>query len=204
MSARRWKLPESGGHYRNRLESTGNYRKQLESTGNYRNQLETTGIEWKRAETTGNYRIRLESVLTRGLYNACSKSSPCAILTCSTTLDSCNMHEAWEIVLTQAPFWQNLDNFKSHVMRGVNKKIKNEFMKLWWLQPILYTRYVTDLREYFSTRRLLKHPKGVSRELRPPRTPWAHPGTRLMVEWTTGQIQEVSWGGRVTGQQCYL
>ena len=40
------------------------------------------------------------------------------------------MHEAWDIILTLESFWGRLDNFKSHVMRGTSKKIKDEFMCL--------------------------------------------------------------------------
>ena len=104
------------------------------------------------------------------------------------------MHEAWDIILTLESFWDRLDNFKSHVMRGTCKKIKDEFMCLGYLQPVLYQRFKSDLSDYLKMRRLLKHVNMVGQTiLRPPKPHWHAPGKMLMVQWTNFLMREDPW-----------
>lgn len=104
------------------------------------------------------------------------------------------MHAAWEIILQYESFWEYLDDFRSLVLRGVCKKIKQYYMKLKYLEPVIYKRFKDDLDKYMLSRRFLKlaNLEGVV-FLRPPPSLWHPPGKMLMVNWTHFLTKEVDW-----------
>ena len=79
------------------------------------------------------------------------------------------------------------------MMRNVCKQIKDGFMNLSYITPVLYKRYVTDLDDYLRTRRMLKHVKLVGPIMIPPRPPWHPPGKMLMVNWGSFKWREDYW-----------
>jgi hypothetical protein len=83
-------------------------------------------------------------------------------------------------------------------MRGTCKKIKDGFMKLGYIERVLYERFKSDMSAYLKTRRILKHANVDDLVmLIPPKTPWHAPHKMLMVRWTDFLMREDPWDWNV-------
>jgi hypothetical protein len=97
---------------------------------------------------------------------------------------------ALDIVFASCAFWEKLDGFKSLLMRGVSKRVRDEVMDPLYIREVLLHRYMLDLDNY-----LLMRQKETTTMLgrRPPVCPWHYSDSMLMIDWKAFTCSTIPW-----------
>ena len=97
---------------------------------------------------------------------------------------------ALDIVFASCAFWEKLDGFKSLLMRGVSKRVRDDVMDPLYIREVLLYRYMLDLDAYLSMRQ-----KETTTMLgrRPPVCPWHDPDSMLMIDWKAFTCSTIPW-----------
>ena len=118
-------------------------------------------------------------------------------MSCAPKQNNEKREAALEIVFATCEFWAALDGFKSLLMRGVSKQIKDKHMKPMYIAEVVYKQYMFDLDAYLLTRRIAKQSPSMARDAvkwrRPPACPWHDSRTMLTINWTSFTQTSIPW-----------
>lgn len=110
-------------------------------------------------------------------------------------MDSSFRETALDIVFALSTFWEKLDGFKSILMRGVSKRIRDEVMDPLYIREVLLRRYMLDLDNYLLMRRNF-HAGGLMNSgcwYIPPVCPWHDNDSMLMIDWKAFTYSTIPW-----------